>query len=57
MMGEEADELFYVYETGYRQDIVLLYSQFRHAGADEPTRPRFAPTLPKLGRSETVTTE
>ena len=48
-----------------RQDIVLLYSQFRHAGADEPTRagadeptrPRFAPTLPKLGRSETVTTE
>ena len=53
MMGEEADELFYV----YRQDIVLLYSQFRHAGADEPTRPRFAPTLPKLGRSETVTTE
>ena len=51
MMGEEADELF------YRQDIVLLYSQFRHAGADEPTRPRFAPTLPKLGRSETVTTE
>ena len=40
------------FSTYMRQDIVLLYSQFRHAGADEPTR-----TLPKLGRSETVTTE